>query len=466
MTRCLSVPRILFSAPNSGCGKTTIVCAVLQAFQRQGLKPAAFKCGPDYIDPLFHERVLQSSAHNLDLFLMGRGDIGKKRVNYLLADNSRQADIAIIEGAMGYYDGIGVTSENSAYDIAAATDTPVILVVDGQGAGLSVAAQLRSFASFRERSHIVGFIVNKVKSGVYHYFKDVWEQESRLKAFGYFPCLPDISLPHRHLGLVTAGEIASLQEIMDKLAVQACRSLDMEAIAAAGRTASPAVYDEPDMIPVGTACIAVAKDRAFCFYYADSLKLLERLGARLVYFSPLDDKTLPDCDGLYIGGGYPELYGKELEINKSMRESVVHKLMQGMPCIAECGGFMYLMRQCAYKGRRFAWAGFLPGETWMTDSLTRFGYVTLTAQTDTMLCRAGESIGAHEFHYSDSSINGSAFVAMKASGNRSWPCIYAAGNVVAGYPHIHFWGNPAWARRFIESCRQYRKRTIEMQIMT
>ncbi len=456
-----SIPRIMISAPRSGCGKTTIVCALLKAFQNRGLSPAAFKCGPDYIDPLFHENVLQIPSRNLDIFLLGRGKTGINRMTYLLAENSRKSGISVIEGAMGYYDGIGTTSENSAYDIASATETPVILVADGRGAGLSAAAQLKSFASFRRESRIAGFIMNGVKPGVYAYFKKAWEQESGLRSFGYFPYLPDVFLPKRHLGLVTAGEIHNLQEIMDKLAVQAETSLDLDGIISLSCAAPSVSYDAPEIIPAGKVRIAVAKDSAFCFYYADSLQLLERLGAQLVYFSPLHDQELPDCDGLYIGGGYPEIYGRELEKNTAMKKSVLHVLQKGVPCIAECGGFMYLMETCLYDKKQFSWIGLFSGETWMTDSLKHFGYIILTAKTDTMLCRAGESVGAHEFHYSDSSDNGNAFTAVKASGRQSWPCIHAGGNIVAGYPHIHFWGNPAWARRFITACRQYRKDNLQ-----
>ena len=201
----------------------------------------------------------------------------------------------------------------------------------------------------------------------------------------------------------------------------------------------------------------MARDEAFCFYYEDSLTLLKQLGAELVYFSPLHDERLPDCEGVYLGGGYPELYAEALAANAAMKGSLKRALSDGMPCVAECGGFMYLLEEFSAGEQSVSWCGVLPGSSKMTDHLTRFGYVTLTAEEDTMLCRRGDTICAHEFHYSDSTDNGAAFTARKASGRRSWPCGRSEGRIVAAYPHIHFWSNPDWARRFVAACRTYRE---------
>lgn len=457
MEASVSLPRVMLAAPQSGCGKTTLMCAVLKILQDEQLRPAACKCGPDYIDPMFHREVLRVPSRNIDLFLFGRGGKGERLARYVLAQCAATSQMAVIEGAMGYYDGIGATVEASPYEVARATATPVIVVVNGKGAGISLAAQIRGLASFRRDSAVAGFIVNHVSAAVYERFKKTWEAEAGVPALGYFPYLGDCALPSRHLGLVKADEITSLQGIIRKLADAGKKSLDMEKIVAISRTAPPLVYEELPLCLEGDVSIAVAKDEAFCFYYDDSLALLERLGAKIVCFSPVHDSALPPCDGLYLGGGYPELYGRELAANEPMRNALRRELQKGLPCIAECGGFMYLSQGCTINGTHVPWVGFLPGEISMTDRLTRFGYVTLTAQTDTMLCRAGESICAHEFHYSDSTHNGNAFVAAKASGTKSWPCGYAAGHVVAAYPHIHFLGNIAWARRFVGACRQYRK---------
>lgn len=452
-----AVPRIMFAAPKSGSGKTTIVCAVLKALQIKGIVPAPFKSGPDYIDPLFHSRVLQMPSRNLDIFLLGRGEKGRQTARYLLASGSRQADIAVLEGAMGYYDGIGTTSEASAYELAMATSTPVVLIVDGAGAGISLAAQLQGLASFRNPSGIAGFIVNRIKPGVYEYFKDTWERESGLPALGYMPDMPECAFASRHLGLITAGEIVDFQEKIEGLANQSIQSISISSLLSIAETAPPLSYTEPVLKSAGPARIAVARDEAFCFYYEDSLDLLQQLGAELLYFSPIHDRGLPSCDGLYIGGGYPELHAEQLASNESMKNAVRRALAAGMPCFAECGGFMYLMEEFTSPLKRYSWVGSLTGTSFMTKGLTRFGYITLTAQADTMLSRCGDTICAHEFHYSDSTDNGRLFAAQKAGGKRSWLCGRSESQIVAAYPHIHFWGNIEWARRFVSSCRTYRE---------
>ena len=452
-----AIPRVLIAAPCSGSGKTTIVCALLRAWQRQHLYVEAFKNGPDYIDPMFHSQVLHTPSHNLDLFLLGRGQKGEANVKYLLASHAKQADIAVLEGAMGYYDGIGTTSEASAYELARVTKTPVILVVNGKGAALSLGAQIRGMVQFYEPSQIAGFIVNHVSAMVYAYFKETWEKAAGIPALGYFPDMPACRFSSRHLGLITATEIADLQEKIDVLAETAEKTLDIPSIMAIARQAPLLDYEKPSFTTMTSVRIAVARDEAFCFYYADSLHVLEQLGAKLVFFSPLHDASLPPCDGLYIGGGYPELYAPIWADNHMMKQQIFQAVRQGCPCIAECGGFMYLLQSFADDTVSYNGVGCIPGTSHMTQRLQRFGYVTLTAQEDTMICRAGETIQAHEFHYSDSTNNGTAFLAAKAQGKRSWPCIYSQGRLLAGYPHFHFLGNPAWARRFVDQCNAYRK---------
>lgn len=452
-----AIPRILIAAPRSGSGKTTIVCALLRAWQRQHLHAEAFKNGPDYIDPMFHSQVLHTPSHNLDLFLLGRGHRGEANVKYLLASHAKQADIAVLEGAMGYYDGIGTTSEASAYDLARATQIPAILVVDGRGAALSLGAQLRGMAQFYEPSHIAGFIVNHVNAMVYAYFQSAWEKAAGIPALGYFPDMPACRFSSRHLGLITASEIADLQEKIDTLAATAEKTLDIPGILSIARQAPPLAYEEPHFANIASVRIAVARDEAFCFYYEDSLHVLEQLGAELVFFSPLHDASLPPCDGLYIGGGYPELYAEIWAANHTMKRQIFQAVRQGCPCLAECGGFMYMLQAFCDDAKSYAGVGSIAGTSHMTQRLQRFGYVTLTAQEDTMLCRAGETIQAHEFHYSDSTNNGTAFLAAKSQGKRSWSCIHSQGRMLAGYPHFHFLGNPAWARRFVVQCDAYRK---------
>lgn len=446
----VKMPRFMISATGSGCGKTTITCGILKALLNKGLKVAAFKSGPDYIDPMFHSKVIGAKSRNLDVFMLG-----KETVKLLAAKNSRDVDISVLEGAMGFYDGMGKTAEASAYDLARTCDAPVILIVNGKGAALSIAAQLKGFKEFRQDSHIVGAILNNVNPMSYAYYKEVIEAESGVKLLGYFPVLQGCNFESRHLGLVTAEEIGDLQAIVDKLAAQAEKSLDLEGILQLAQDAPALTYSPQKIEALGKVKLAIAQDKAFCFYYQDALDLLSELGAELVPFSPLVDKHLPKCDGLILGGGYPELYAKELAENKSVLVEIKAALQNGLPCFAECGGFMYLLERYAEQGNAYQWVGAIQGETAMTNKLTRFGYVELTAQEDNVLCQAGGKINGHEFHYSDSTNNGTGFLARKASGKGEWSCANVSPSLYAGYPHIHLWGNVDFARNFVKACVAY-----------
>ncbi|ERT61812.1 cobyrinate a,c-diamide synthase [Megasphaera vaginalis (ex Srinivasan et al. 2021)] len=458
----VAVPRLLLAAPQSGSGKTTVVCALLRALVGRGKRVVAFKSGPDYIDPAFHRRITGTASRNLDLFLLGRHEAGAVAVRRILAEHGAGADMAVIEGAMGYYDGIGLTAEASAYDLARVTETPVILVVDGKGSALSLAASLKGLASFRHDSHVAGFIVNHVKPSVYAYYRERWEQESGLCSCGYLPPLPECRLENRHLGLVGAAEVATIDEIVARLGRVAGETLDLERLCRLAEQA-PAVAVEPlTLSPVGSVRVAVARDEAFCFYYDDVFDLLRRLGAELVFFSPLHDAALPDCEALYLGGGYPELHASALSGNASMRRSIRDALGKGLPCFAECGGYMYL-QQGFGEGTAFTpWVSAIPTECTLTDKLRHFGYIELTAQEDTLLCRKGETITAHEFHYSASDSDGTAFTAVKASGKGSWPAYYSCGNLLAGYPHLHLYSRPQWAARFLRKALAWKKERIGM----
>jgi cobyrinic acid a,c-diamide synthase len=453
MLKECTTPRFLLAAPQSGSGKTTVTCAILRALLHKKLKVAAFKSGPDYIDPMFHSLVIGAESRNLDLFLAGRENIKR-----LFAKNAAGKDIAVLEGAMGFYDGLGRTAEDSAYDVARTVKAPVILILNAKGAALSLAAQIKGFKTFRPDSNIQGVILNNVRKMSYLYYKEVLEQEAETKLLGFLPPLEDCSFASRHLGLVTAGEIQDLDVIVEKLAAAAEASLDFEGLFTIAQTAAPLPY-EPLVLPEPKPCrIAVAWDKAFCFYYQDALDLLTSLGATIIKFSPLTDKTLPPCDGVYLGGGYPELYARELMENTTMRSSLKKALAQGLPCFAECGGFMYLLEHFATVTRTFDWVGAVPGTSHMTKGLQRFGYISLTATRDNLFCRTGESIPAHEFHYSDSTNNGTDFAAVKGSGRGSWECGHATPDLYAGYPHFHLWGNVHFAENFVARCADYASR--------
>lgn len=448
----LKLPRFMLAAPASGSGKTTLTCAVLKALMNKGLKTAAFKSGPDYIDPMFHSRVIGTKSRNMDLFMLP-----EETAKYLLAKNGKDCDIAVLEGAMGFFDGMGTTLKGSAYDLARLTQTPVILVVNAKGAALSIAAMIEGFKNFRKDVNVAGAVLNNVTAMSYLFYKEAIEKETGIPLLGYMPHMENCNFESRHLGLVTADEITGLQEIINTLAAQAEKSIDFDKLLEIASAAPALNYADLQQEKIAGVKIAVAYDKAFCFYYQDALELLESLGAELVYFSPLEDKKLPECDGLYLGGGYPELYAKVLQDNFSMRASIKNAVDSGLPCIAECGGFMYLMKAFRDKsGQVYDWAGVVDGETYMTQKLNRFGYVVLTAKRDNMLCKKGGQINGHEFHYSDSTNNGDTFAVAKASGIKAWEAVYTTSNLYAGYPHIHLWGNTEFAVNFVKACRTYR----------
>lgn len=445
------VPRLILAGTNSGCGKTTVTCAVLQALVNRRLQVAAAKCGPDYIDPMFHSRIIGAKSSNLDPFFFD-GNL----LQYLLAQNSSGCRVTVIEGVMGYYDGLGMTTTRaSTYEVAQKTNSPVVLVVNARGAALSVLAAIQGFLQFQPENQIRGIILNGCTAMSYAPLAKELELRFGIRACGYLPKLPDCTLESRHLGLVTAAEVAGLREKLRQLAAAAEKSIDFDTLLALADAAPPLDFTPPPLPEPGEPVrIGVARDKAFCFYYEDSLSLLEQLGAELVPFRPLEDAALPEnLQGLYLGGGYPELYAGALSANKPMRQSVRCAVTAGLPCIAECGGFMYLTDAIADAPM----AGCLPGGCFDTGHLRRFGYVTLTAQRDNLLCARGGSIPAHEFHHWDAEQPGDAFTAQKPSG-KSWPCVHAGPTLYAGFPHFHFYANPSFAIRFLDACRREKQR--------
>ena len=440
-----ATPRLLIAGSGSGCGKTTVTCALLQALAESGRRPGAAKCGPDYIDPMFHRAITGAAGCNLDPFFFDDDTL-----RFLLAQAGAGKDVTLIEGVMGYYDGIGLASSRaSTFEVAQRTESPVVLVLNAKGAGLSVLAVLEGFLRFVPRSGICGVVLNGCTAMSYPTLKREIESRFGIRACGFLPQLPDCSLESRHLGLVTAAEVGNLKEKMQRLGAAARETIDLDALLEIAKSAPPLTFAPPDIPEAGEHVrIGVARDRAFCFYYEDSLDLLRRLGAELVPFSPLSDERLPEeVHGLYLGGGYPELDADKLEKNAPMRKAVCAAVEAGMPCIAECGGFMYLTEAIGDEPM----AGFLPGTCFDTGKLTRFGYVTLRAKKDNLLCRTGGEIAAHEFHHWDCTCPGDAFAAEKPTGRR-WECAVASDTLYAGYPHFHFYSNLEFLYSFYDAC--------------
>ncbi len=448
----LDIPRILITGTGSGCGKTTVTCAVLQALKERNIDVCAFKCGPDYIDPMFHSRVIGIPSRNLDLFLCGEDG-----VRTLFAKNAGGRDIAVIEGAMGMYDGIGFDSdEYSANRTALVTGTPEILVVNAKGKGVSLLAELYGYLNFTDND-VKAVILNGCTEGMYPAYKKAVEKTFDVKVLGFMPKVPEAGLESRHLGLITADEIEGLERKLKILGRQAEETVDIDGLLAVAGLAEAFDTELPDFEPVsgGKFTVAAAFDKAFCFYYRDNFDLLKKLGAEIEFFSPLENEPVPEgASGLILGGGYPEEYLEELSRAEKTKSSIESAVKSGMPVWAECGGFMYLGKTIEKDGIEYPVAGVLDGKSKMTDRLVRFGYKTLTARRDNMMCGAGQSIKCHEFHYSDSTENGGDFDAVRNSGMKS-RCIVAKDNIFAGYPHIHLWSNPEFAERFARACASY-----------
>lgn len=459
----MKIPRILLAAGSSGSGKTLITCGLLEALVERGLKTASFKCGPDYIDPMFHSRVIGTKSRNLDTFFTG-----SEVTKYLLTRNARDCEIAVMEGVMGFYDGVaGTTTTASAYDLAKVTDTPVILIVNSRGMSVSLAAYVKGFLEYKKDSHIKGVIFNQMSPMLYPRMKKLLEEELGVAVLGYVPKVEDCVIESRHLGLVLPDEIPELKDRLHKLAGVLEETLDIDRILKLAGEAPDLLDAKPESVtdfrlsePVR---IGVAEDEAFCFFYADNFRLLGEMGAEIVPFSPMEDKQLPDgLDGLLLYGGYPELNGKKLEQNTTMKDMIREKLKAGMPCMAECGGFMYLHEEMEAMDKKFYhMAGVLPGKAYRTPRLNRFGYVTLIQNHSVLGCETLGEIPAHEFHYFDSENCGKAFHAAKPESMRNWECIHGTETMLAGFPHLYYYGNPKVAEAFLKECMKYHSRRGE-----
>lgn len=448
------LPRILITAPKSGAGKTTLTCALMGALRERGLRMLACKCGPDYVDPTFHERLGAVRRLNLDAFFQS-----ETLMRDLLAHAGHDCDIACIEGAMGYYDGVGTTTKASAWDVARITESGALLVLDARGACASLAAQVLGFVAIRTPSHVAGVVLDHASAAFADKVAPVIERECGVPVLGYLPHDEAIALPSRHLGLVLAQDLPDLDEKLARLASLAQDCLDIDAILALAQAAPqlsssgawplPPCLDAHESAPV----IAVARDEAFCFYYAEELELLEDLGAKLAFFSPLHDENLPEgASGLFLGGGYPELHARELSSNIAMREAVRAALAQGMPAIAECGGFLYLLERLTDDdGTAWPLVGACPGGAERKPH-GRFGYTELETQGAGLLGPAGTALRGHEFHRWEADDTGADVLVRKPESERFWHAGHHTPSLYAGFPHLYLPGSADVARRFVHAC--------------
>ena len=443
---------VMIAAPASGSGKTVLTCALLAALERRGYAPCAFKCGPDYIDPMFHRSVLGVESHNLDLFLSDEAVVRRLYARYCEGHRA-----AVLEAAMGFYDGLGGSTDRaSGWHMAETLEVPVLLALRPKGASLTLASQVNGLTAFRRSSRIAGVFLCDCSPMLAKSLTPMLERETGLPVLGHLPHMEEAVLESRHLGLCTAGEIAGLADRIRTVARPLEQAMDWERFFSlyGGRALRRPAATPPaaPSVPIAVAC-----DEAFCFTYAETLDALESAGSRLRFFSPLRDNELPEgtC-GLYLPGGYPELYAERLAENEGMKNAVRYAVTRGMPTVAECGGFLYLGQLLQDgDGRTYPMAGVLPGNGVRKDWLVRFGYAELLAENDSLLFRRGESVPVHEFHYWDSSENGGGLTARKPLTGRSWRCGFVSERLYAAFPHIYFAGRPELAERFVQAAKLY-----------
>ena len=445
--------QFLLAAPRSGSGKTTMTCALLMALKRRGCAPCAFKSGPDYIDPMFHRAVLGVESRSLDLFFSA-----PETVRTLYARGAAGHGAAVCEGAMGFYDGLGGVSDRaSAWHLADTLGLPVLLVAEPKGRSLTLAAELNGLVNFRTPSHIAGILLNNCTARMHVLLAPMLEEETGLPVLGFLPKLPEAVIGSRHLGLYTAAEVENLQQKLALLADAAEEHIDWPRLLALCEKEPPALPVQPETPPARVR-IAVAQDEAFCFTYAETLEAFRDAGAEVVFFSPLRDTALPEnIGGLYLPGGYPELHARELSENTSLLREIKQKIESGLPTAAECGGFLYLGQSLTdAEGQSWPMVGVLPGEAKDAGRLVRFGYAELSADSDSMLFRAGESFPVHEFHHWDSTANGTALAAKKPVGGAEWRCGFIDEHFYAGFPHLYWAGTPL-PQRFAAAAENYRR---------
>lgn len=483
-------PRIVVAGTSSGVGKTTVVVALVRALAAEGLRVAVFKCGPDYLDPTYHARAAGRACHNLDGWMMGRD-----AVLATFRRASEDADIAVIEGVMGLFDGASPTGEEgSTAEIAKWLGAPVLLVVDASGMARSVAAMAQGFARFDPALDVAGLICNRVGSrGHLDLLRRACDAPPVL---GGFPKQPELAFPERHLGLFTADDRVLPDATLDAWGKMAAEWLGTSAIveraraarepadaASGGSSETPSVLSSfavrassadassiraSESRPEQRCRIGLAWDEAFHFYYEDNLARLEALGAHVVRFSPIRDKQLPDVDGLYLGGGYPEAHASALAQNTAMREAVAGFASAGGPIYAECGGLMYLSRAIVnQEGVAHPMVGLLPAETIMKNRLVALGYVEVETQEPTLLGPAGLRFRGHQFRYSElGPFSGSieqVYTIRKRRGGETSREGFAPlrGQVLASYVHAHFASNPRVASGFVAACAGYRAKKGE-----
>lgn len=444
----------MIAGTNSGSGKTTFSMGIMAAMTKRGIRVRGFKTGPDYIDPMFHKKVTNRNSYNLDTWM-----IEDSYLKYTFRTAMENSDIGIVEGVMGLFDGHGTTSnEGSASHLSEVLNLPIILVVDARGKSRSIAAEILGYMSFEKNTKIAGILLNRISSQKhYEYMKEIIEHYTNLKCYGYLENLSELSLKERHLGLVPVEEDLDFDKKIESLVLSIEKTVDLDSIINDFKMKSESIK-VPDKIlklknKYNGKRIAIAWDEAFNFYYSSNLDLLEYSGVELIKFSPIRDFKLPsDIDGLYLGGGFPEVFASSLEQNFSMRKDIFDQLENGLPTYAECGGFMYLTKSITLLNEnKFEMIGFLDTNAYMTKRLQRFGYAFVDINSK-------YKIKAHEFHHSkvDPEVQNAYYNLYKTKNNevlRTWQDGWYKKNTLSAYAHLNFLSNIDVLMWLLDQCK-------------
>ena len=448
------IPRVVIAATQAGAGKTTIVTGLLAALRQRGMKVQSFKAGPDYIDPGYHRLASGQPAHNLDSWLTPAEILPE-----ILATETENADIAVVEGVMGLYDG-GRQGISSTAEIAKIIGAPVLLVIDAKSMGASAAAIAKGFRDYDPAVQVAGVILNRLGSDTHEAMIREAMAGVGMEVFGALRRDESLKMPERHLGLLPVEENEEL-ELIERMGQAAAKQIDLDKVLALARSAKPLMVKSAAEVSKRYSCrIGVARDEAFSFYYPASIKVLERLGAEIVPFSPLHDEEPPKVDGLFIGGGFPEMFAEKLAGNVVMRRAIKALAQKGMPMLAECGGYMYLMEALQdFAGRVHEMTGVFSGRAVMTEKLQMVGYVEAELQQDGLLGSRGTKLKGHEVHFSKEgemiSADKAPFVFRKLRNNSEYPAGRQVQNVLGSYLHLHFAGCPQAAENFVRKCAAY-----------
>lgn len=455
----------VLAATHSGAGKTTITAGILGALKKRGYNVQAFKTGPDYIDPAFHSFITEKPAYNLDSFLLEDNTI-----KHLYAKHAKEADVTVVEGVMGLFDGVGGTEDlgSTAY-LAKCLELPVFLVIDGSGQARSAGALVKGFAAFDPLVKIAGIIVNKVSTkGHFDIIKQAVETTTGIPCVGYVTKNQNVQLTSRHLGLVPAGEVENLNQKLSEVIDMIESCIDLDSMLELSKRERPELKSSHLDLKKGLykgLSVAVAKDRSFSFYYEDNLQLMAEMGLELKCFSPMEDSSLPQADFLYIGGGFPEVFGKALSENHSMKESIRAFANANKPIYAECGGLMYLCQAIVdLEGHRHEMLGLIQGEAVMTGKLKHFGYNFISVSQN--ISEAGIRMKGHEFHrseirFEEASQRGEFGYTLHKERNgealEPWHCGYRYKNAYGAYAHVHFYTEPAWLIHWLELAKNQKE---------